>query len=99
MNKLELVLTEEAYKDIDNISDYIALDNTQAAKNTVDLLYQSCYTLTLFPNLGSYRDGILSKDTKIFIINKQFLIAYKIVENKLVVLKITTRYRDICSLL
>lgn len=84
MNSLELIITEEAFHDIEIISQFISNDNFDSAKKTVDMFFDCFNMLCEFQNMGTYKNGIKSKDTQIFIVKKQFLIAYKIKDNKLI---------------
>ncbi len=99
MNNLELIITEEAFHDIEIISQFISNDNFGVAKKTVDMFFDYFNMLCEFPNMGIYKKGIKAKDTQIFIVKKQFLIAYKIKDNKLIILKISYRYQNIYNLL
>ena len=99
MNKLKLIITQEAYNDLESISDYIANDNISASKNLINELFDYCNTLCEFPNMGVRKNCIKDKSVKIYIYKKQYLIAYKIDNNKLVVFKFTSRYQDIQNLL
>ncbi len=99
MSKLKLIITKEAYADLNSISDFIAKDNIDAAKNLIKDLFDLCNTLTEFPNLGVIKEAIKDKTVKIYIHNKQYLIAYRVENDKLVVFKITSRYQNIYKLL
>ena len=99
MNNLELIITEEAFYDIEVISQFISNDNFDAAKKTVDMFFDCFKILCEFPNMGIYRKGINAKDIQIFIVKKQFLIAYKVKDNKLIILKVSYRYQNIYNLL
>jgi len=99
MNNLELIITEEAFNDIDVISNFISADNIAAAKKIIDMFFDCFNTLAEFPNMGVYKKEIKSKDTQIFILKKQYLIAYKIKNNKLIILKVSYRYQNIYNIL
>lgn len=99
MNNMELIITDEAYNDIDSISNYILKDNIQISKSVVDELFNTLYTSTEFPNIGKYKYGIKDNSVKIFIHKKQYLIAYKIFGNSLIILRILTNYQDIFAVL
>ena len=99
MNKLRLIITNEAFSDINLISDFIAKDNQIAAKNFIKNLFNCFETLIQFPDLGVFKNKITDKTVKIFIHNKNYLIAYKVLNDKLVILKVTNRYQNIYDLL
>ena len=99
MNKQKLIITDEAYKDMNFISDFIAKDNYSAAKKFIKSLFDCFDTLLKFPDMGVSKNKIADKNVKIFIHNKNYLIAYKLINDKLVILKVTNCYQDIYSLL
>lgn len=99
MNKLKLIITQEAFNDLESISDYIANDNISASKNLINELFDSCDALCEFSNIGVRKECIKDKNVKFYIYKKQYFIAYKIDNDKLVVFKYTSRYQDIQNLL
>lgn len=52
MNNLKLIITDEAFNDVDRIADFIAQYNPRAARETVEFLFGACNNLLKFPNLG-----------------------------------------------
>ncbi len=100
MNNLELEITSKAFKDIELISDFIARDNKSAAAKLVKLLNKTFGTLCQHPNLGRAREDFTYLDVKFYIVKKNYLIVYRVIDNKtLRVLRVLTAYQDICSLL
>lgn len=61
MNNLKLIITDEAFNDVDRIADFIAQYNPRAARETVEFLFGACNNLLKFPNLGLTRERIKSK--------------------------------------
>lgn len=59
MNKL--IITDEAYHDIFEISEFIAQYNERAAKETIQFLFGTCNNLLDFPRLGVKKDANKSK--------------------------------------
>lgn len=94
MNNLKLIITDEAFNDVDRIADFIAQYNPRAARETVEFLFGACNNLLKFPNLGLTKERIKSKDVKIYIA-RQYLIAYRICDNAIITLKISNCYQDI----
>lgn len=92
MNKL--IITDEAYQDIFEISEFIAQYNERAAKETIQFLFGICNNLLDFPKLGVTKDTIKAKNVRIYIA-RQYLIAYCIDKDKVVILKISNQYQDI----
>ena len=100
MNNLKLEITSKAYNDIEIISDYIAKDNKNAAIKFVKLFYKTFETLCKHPNLGKIRDDFTYLDVKFFVVKKNYLVIYRIIDNKILrILRILTTYQDICSIL
>ena len=100
MNDLKLEITSKAYNDIEIISDYIAKDNKTAAQKFVRLFYKTFKTLCKHPNLGKTRDDFTYLDVKFYIMQKKYLVIYRIIDNKvLMILRVLTTYQDICSIL
>lgn len=96
MNKL--VITEQAYNDIDLIVGYISNNNKPASKKILKLLHQACYLLVEFPNIGIKRPDFTYKNIMFYIVAKKYLIAYQIRQNEVLILRILSAYQDICSL-
>ena len=100
MNDLELEITSKAYNDIEIISDYIAKDNRTAATKFVRLFFNNAFkTLCKHPYLGKSRDDFTYLDVKFYIVKKNYLVIYRIINNKtLRILRVLTTYQDICSI-
>lgn len=100
MNNLKLEITSKAYNDIETIADYIAKDNKSAANKFVKLFNKTFETLCKHPHLGKIRNDFTYLDVKFYIVKKNYLIIYRIIDNKtLRILRVLTTYQDICSLL
>lgn len=97
MNNLELEITSKAYIDIETIGDYIAKDKKSAANKMVKLFYETFIILAKHPNLGNTRTDFTNLDVKFYVVKKNYLIVYKIIENKLRILRVLSTYQDICS--
>ncbi len=100
MNSLKLEITGKAYNDIEIISDYIARDNKNAAIKFVELFKKTFETLCKHPNIGKSRGDFTYLDVKFYIVKKNYLIIYRIIDNKtLRILRVLTTYQDVCSIL
>ena len=96
MSNLELEITSKACIDIEIIADYIAKDKKSAANKMVKLFYKTFVTLTEHPNLGKVRRDLTNLDVKFYVVKKNYLIVYKIIENRLRILRVLSTYQDIC---
>lgn len=100
MNNLELEITGKAYNDIEIIADYIAKDNKNAATKFVKLFNKAFKTLCKHPYLGKSREDFTYMDVKFYIVKKNYLIIYRIIDDKtLRILRVLTTYQDVCSIL
>ena len=100
MNNLELEITSKAYNDIEIISDFIAKDNKTAAIKLVKLFNKTFKTLCKHPYLGKSREDFTYLDVKFYVVNTNYLVVYRIINNKaLRILRVLTTYQDICSIL
>ena len=100
MNNLKLEITSKAYHDIELISDYIAKDNKNAAIKFVKLFNKTFNTLCSHPNLGKSREDFTYLDVKFYILQKNYLIIYRIIDNQILrILRVLTTYQDVCSAL
>lgn len=100
MNNLELEITGKAYNDIEIISDYIAIDNKNAAIKFVKLFNKTFEMLCKHPYLGKSREDFTYFDVKFYIVKKTYLIIYRIIDNKILrILRVLTTYQDICSIM
>ena len=98
MNNLNLEITSKAYNDIDTISDYIAEDNKSASLKMLKLFNKTFEMLTKHPNIGSVRNDFTYLDVKFYVVKKNYLVVYRVMDNKtLRILRVLTTYQDICS--
>ena len=100
MNNLKLEITSKALNDIEIISNYIAIDNRTASNKLIKELHNKFKILYRHPNLGKTRNDFTYLDVKFYIVKKNYLIVYRIINNNtLRILRILTTYQDICSML
>ena len=100
MNDLELEITSKVYNDIEIISDYIAKNNKTAATKFVKVFYKTFETLCKHPYLGKSREDYTYLDVKFYVVKKNYLVIYRIIDNKILrILRVLTTYQDICSVL
>ena len=97
MNNLELEITSKAYNDMEIISDFIAIDNKSAANKMMKLFYKTFKMFLKHPNIGKSRHDFTYMDVKFYVVNKNYLIVYRIIDNKIIrILRVLTTYQDIC---
>jgi len=81
------VLHPDAYRDLDEIWEFIAAENQQAADRVVDEIYEKVRRLVRFPRQGHRRPELTSRPLR-FQIVRDLLIAYAPEEKPLVVIAV-----------
>ena len=98
MNKTVLI-TEIAKADISKITEYIAKDNKYASIKIVEEFYKVFELLSNFPETGVTKNDLKNKTIRIYTIKKNFAIVYRILNDKVEILRILTRYQNIFAIL
>lgn len=79
MNKThQLVISEQAQDDLIDIWQYIALDSIEIADDFVDLVYEMCREIAVFPEMGRKRDELVPGIRSLPV--KKYVIFYRIRE-------------------
>ena len=81
------VLHPEAFGDLDEIWEFIATDNLDAADRVLEEIYQAICTLVPFPQQGHRRSDITSRPLR-FQSVRDFLIAYAPDEKPIMVIAV-----------
>src|SRR5437773_319808 len=81
------VFHPEAFADMDDIWDYIALDNPNAADQFIEEIYKAIRSLVNMPNQGHWRTDLTSRPLRFWRI-RSYLIAYAPDEHPLLVVAI-----------
>ena len=81
------VLHPEAYRDIDDIWEYIATDNLDAADRVLEEIYQTVGSLVAFPHQGHSRPDLTSRPLR-FQSLRDYVIAYAPEEKPLAVIAV-----------
>jgi toxin ParE1/3/4 len=68
-------LHPEAFTDLDNIRDYIARDNADAADRVMKEIFDAFRALVPFPHQGHRRPDLTSRPLR-FTVVREYLIAY-----------------------
>jgi plasmid stabilization system protein ParE len=79
------VLHPEAYRDIEEIWEYVAVDNLSAADSIVEEIYEMIQRLVPFPGQGHARPDLTSRPLR-FQILRDYVIAYAPAEQPLLVI-------------
>jgi plasmid stabilization system protein ParE len=81
------VLHPEAYADLDEIWEYIASDNLDAADRVRDEFYEAIRSLVAFPHSGQRRPDLTAKPLR-FQTMREYVIAYAPDEDPLAVVAV-----------
>jgi plasmid stabilization system protein ParE len=81
------VLHPEAYADVDDIWEFIAEDNLNAADRVREDIYKAIARLVPFPHQGHRRPDLTSRPLR-FITVRDYLLAYAPNENPLLVIAV-----------
>ncbi len=99
MNKLDLVVENSAERDMFSIADYIAKDNKKAASKLLKEFYKSFNLFCVHPKVGFERKDFTYRNVRFYVVKKNYLIVYAILENSVHILRVLSAYQDICSIL
>lgn len=92
-------ITDTAFSDIDEITNYIANKNKKAAINLLELFYESFQALQENPKIGNTRYDLTDKKVFFWVVKKKYLVIYKIEDNNIIILRVLSTYRDIIKIL
>jgi toxin ParE1/3/4 len=81
------VLHPAAYSDLDEIWEYIATDNLDAADRVLEEIYQTVRSLVAFPRHGHTRPDLTTKPLRFHSV-RDYVIAYAADEDPLIVIAV-----------
>jgi plasmid stabilization system protein ParE len=87
------VLHPQAYADLDEIWEYIAADNLDAADRIREEIYETIQSIVPFPYVGHSRPDLTSKPLR-FQIVREYVIAYAPEEKPLAVIAVLHARRN-----
>lgn len=89
----ELIVSDEAESDLDDIWDYIAADSPRKADRFIDQLYRKCIDISELDGIGRTRnelaDGLLS------IPHKKYIIFFERQDTQLRIVRVLRGSRDL----
>ena len=92
------VLTPSAKRDVNDIWDYIANDNIEAADRVLDALESAMVKLAKNPNIGHWREELSDKRHRFFLVYS-YLIVYRREAKPLQTVRVLHAARDVQSVL
>lgn len=100
MEKYNVELLPAAYADLDEIFDYIMLDNSQAAVRILDDITQALRRLEDFPYSGTPLPGNSLKELNFrMVVIEPYLAFYRFIDNKVYVYRVLHGARNYLHLL
>ena len=89
MEKYDVELLPAAYADLDEIFDYIMVDNPQAATEMLDSIMKSLLRLENFPHSGApLIDRSMQKFNFRIVIIDPYIAFYRFIEDKVIIYRI-----------
>lgn len=86
--------------DLKTIRDYIAEDNAEAARKTVDKIYKSFEDIQQFPAMGADLSKRVSFKTNYkYLVHGNYITLYRIKKDCVEIYRVIDRYQDITSIL
>ena len=86
--------------DLKNIRDFIAEDNEEAARKTVDEIYKSFENLQQFPNMGADLSKRVSFKTDYkYLAHGNYITLYRIRQDCVEICRMIDRYQDLTEVL
>ena len=92
------ILTPHAKRDINDIWDYIANDNIQAADRVLEALENAILKLGKNPGIGHFREELADKRHRFFLVYS-YLIVYRHETKPLQIIRVLHAGRDVPSIL
>jgi len=92
------IISKDAENDLQEIGDFIALDNPDAASTLIDKFTEGFERTVLMPEIGYKKPEWTKKDIR-FLSIKKYIIVYQINDKGITILRILSNYRDITGLL
>ncbi len=92
------ILTPRAKRDVNEIWDYIANDNVEAADRVLDALESAMVKLAKNPGIGHWREELADKSHRLWLVYS-YLIVYRHEAKPLQIVRVLHAARDVQSLL
>ncbi len=96
MKEYQLLISEQATHDLEDIWLYIANDSPQAADKFFDSVLEQCQLFCSFPEMGRVREDLLPGIRSFPI--KRYVIFYRVIPKRVEIVRILSGYRDLESL-
>jgi len=92
------ILAPEALQDLQDIWDYIATENLDAADRMIDTLFAAFEQLAALPGLGHRREDLTNRPLRFWTV-EAYLVIYRAEQTSIEIVAVTRGGRDIPRLL
>jgi plasmid stabilization system protein ParE len=92
------ILTPRAAQDVNDVWNYIADDNIEAADRVLDAFYDAMVKLSNNPGIGHWREDLTDKRHRFFLVHS-YLIIYRQETKPLQIIRVLHAGRDVQSIL
>ena len=90
---LDVYFSEPAVQDLEEIRDYIAADNRDAAIQLLDDIEATCERFAHNPRIGMQRDDLLA-GIRLFPVRKTYAVFYRITDDAVEIVRVVHARRD-----
>jgi len=96
MKEYQLIISEQAIHDLEEIWLYVATDSPQAADTFLDVVFEQCQLLCTSPEMGRAREDLLPGMRSFPV--KRYVIFYRVLPERVEIVRILSGYRDLESI-
>lgn len=90
---LEVFYSPAAINDLEEIRDYIAARNSDAAVRFLDAVEETCNRFGQHPNIGTRRDELLP-GVRVFPVKKNYAVFYRVQTDSIEIVRVVHAARD-----
>lgn len=100
MKAYKILFLKAAYRDLDTIFDYIALDNPSSADSILNKIFKSLANLETFPLSGTkiIHNSLKNYEFQMIIV-QPYIVFYRVVDDIIYIYRILHGYRDYVNIL
>ncbi|MFC1524042.1 type II toxin-antitoxin system RelE/ParE family toxin [Thermodesulfobacteriota bacterium] len=96
MKEYQLIISEQAIHDLEDIWLYIAIDSPHIADKFLDSVFEQCQLFCSSPEMGRLREDLLPGMRSFSI--KRYVIFYRVIPGRVEIIRILSGYRDLDSI-
>ena len=92
------ILSQLAQQDLNDIWDYIALDDLDAADRVINEIQEAFLLMSAMPGIGHSRTDLTDKPLRFWPV-RRYLVVYRAEAEPLEIVRVVSAYRDVRGLL